>query len=203
MASRNGTAAPMPRKIVTYGKPLRKRFMRDAIPLRTADTFSTPTATESATKPSKPSLPRSASDPSTRSPDDSRSDDPTSTRTGAERKTEARDATDTRKRKRPQAALSEMISEEPPSIIQKQSNPTTTLPRRPLGGSSKNDGKAATAPAAHRPQKRAPKTRLRDLGLCHEASLTLQLLRSAQNLRRLHSGIATMSRPDQRSGVHD
>ncbi|QPC64569.1 hypothetical protein HYE67_006800 [Fusarium culmorum] len=160
MASRNGTAAPMPRKIVTYGKPLRKRFMRDAIPLRTADTFSTPTATESATKPSKPSLPRSASDPSTRSPDDSRSDDPTSTRTGAERKTEARDATDTRKRKRPQAALSEMISEEPPSIIQKQSNPTTTLPRRPLGGSSKNDGKAATAPRRSPTTKKSPKDKI-------------------------------------------
>ncbi|GKU13886.1 unnamed protein product [Fusarium langsethiae] len=157
MASRNAPAAPIPRKIVTYGKPSRKRFMRDAMPLRTAESFSTSTATESVTKPPKPSLPRSASDPSARSPADTRSDESNRTRPGEERKVEARDATDTRKRKRPQAALFEVISEEQPSIIQKQSNPTTTLPRRPLGGTSENDGKAAAVPRRSSITKKSPK----------------------------------------------
>ncbi|KAH6978926.1 hypothetical protein EDB82DRAFT_558543 [Fusarium venenatum] len=160
MASRDGPAAPIPRKIVTYGKPSRRRFMRDAMPLRTAESFSTSTATESATKPSKPSLLRSVSDPSTRSPADSRFNEPNCTRLGEERKAETREATDTRKRKRPQAALSETIDEEPSSIIQKQKNPTTTLPRRPLGGTSENDGKAA-APARRSPiTQKSPKDKI-------------------------------------------
>ncbi|KAM0504843.1 hypothetical protein ACHAP8_002232 [Fusarium lateritium] len=160
MTSRNGPAAPIPRKIVTYGKPSRRRFMRDAMPLRTAESFSMSTATESATKPSKPSLPRSVSDPSTRSPADSRFDEPNRTRSGEERKAETREATDTRKRKRPQAALSETIDEEPSSIIHKQTNPTTTLARRPLGGTSENDGKAA-APARRSPiTKKSPKDKI-------------------------------------------
>ncbi|RGP71646.1 wings apart [Fusarium longipes] len=157
MASRNGPAAPIPRKVVTYGKPSRKRFMRDAMPLRTAESFTTPTAAESVAKPSKPSLPRSTSDPSHRSPTDSRSAETSRTKAREEHKTEARDATDTRKRKRPHAASSETIDEEPSSVLQKQPNPTTALPRRPLGGTSEVDGKAAAPPRRSPTAKKSPK----------------------------------------------
>jgi len=164
MASQNGPAAPVPRKIVTYGKPSRKRFMRDAMPLRTAESFSAPinrpgAADESVPKQSKLSFSRSTSDPSPQSPVGSRSNEPNGARLGKELKAEAHDATDTKKRKRQQAALPETIGEEPASIPQKPPNSTATLPRRPLGGTSENEGKAA-APRRSPITKKSPKDKI-------------------------------------------
>ncbi|KAL4728391.1 hypothetical protein ACLX1H_005136 [Fusarium chlamydosporum] len=156
MASRNGPAAPVQRKIVTYGKPSRKRFMRDTVPLRTAESFTAPIVAESVAKPSKPSLPRSTSDPSPRSAVDSRSHESTRVKLGGEHNPESRDATDIRKRKRPQAALPETIGEESSPGLHKQPNSTTTLPRRPLGGTSESDGKS-TAPRRSPITKKSPK----------------------------------------------
>ncbi|KAJ4123270.1 hypothetical protein NW768_009804 [Fusarium equiseti] len=163
MASQNGPAAPVPRKIVTYGKPSRKRFMRDAMPLRAAESFSAPinrpgAADESVPKQSKLSFSRSTSDPSPQSPVGSRLDEPNGARLGKEPKAEAHDATDTKKRKRQQAALPETIGEEPPFITQKPPNSTATLPRRPLGGTS-DEGKAA-APRRSPITKKSPKDKI-------------------------------------------
>ncbi|KAM0558394.1 hypothetical protein ACHAPJ_004584 [Fusarium lateritium] len=163
MASRNGSTAPVQRKIVTYGKPSRKRFMRDAMPLRTSESFSTsssrPDSAETVAKPSKPSLPRSTSDPSPRPPVDSRSDEPSRAKAGEGQKAklQSRDAIDSKKRKRAQAALPEPIEEEPAIPPPEQSKPATTLPRRPLAGTSQNDGKAAPHPRRDPIMKKSPK----------------------------------------------
>ncbi|KAF4964116.1 hypothetical protein FSARC_7946 [Fusarium sarcochroum] len=163
MASRNGSAAPVQRKIVTYGKPSRKRFMRDAMPLRTSESFTAPSSrpdsTETVAKPSKLSLPRSTSDPSPKPPVDSRSDEPSRAKAGEgqKAKAESREAIDSRKRKRAQAALPEPIEEEPTIPSQEQSKPATTLPRRPLAGASQNDGKAAPHPRRDPVMKKSPK----------------------------------------------
>ncbi|KAF5022540.1 hypothetical protein F66182_5373 [Fusarium sp. NRRL 66182] len=160
MASRDGPAAPLQRKLVTYGKHSRKRFMRDAMPLRTSESYTAPSSrpdpVETVAKPSKPSLTSSTSDPSPRPPLNSRSDAPSRAKAGEGQKAESRDTIDSRKRKRPQAALPESIEEEQSPSPQKQPKPTATLPRRPLAGASQPDGKAV-APARRDPiAKRSP-----------------------------------------------
>ncbi|KAF4454007.1 wings apart [Fusarium austroafricanum] len=160
MASRNGPAAPVQRKLVTYGKSSRKTFMRDAMPLRTTGPFTAPSnrpdSAETVTKPSKSSLPRSTSDPSPRPPVDDRSDDTSRAKARDEQKAESRDATDSRKRKRQQAAHTEPIDEEPTSSPSKQIKSTTKLPQRPLAGTSGSNDTPA-APRRSPLTKKSPK----------------------------------------------
>ncbi|KAM0345106.1 hypothetical protein ACHAPU_006741 [Fusarium lateritium] len=158
MSSRSGSAVPATRKLVTYGKPSRKRYTRDAIPLRTSESYTAPSGrpdlTENVVKPSKPSLPRSTSDPSHKSPVDSRSDGSSRAKAGEGPGAESPSATDSRKRKRLQDALPEPIEEEPLPHPRGSKKSTTTLPRRPLGSASGRDGQA-TAP----PPRRSPATK--------------------------------------------
>ncbi|KAH6963457.1 hypothetical protein DER45DRAFT_609800 [Fusarium avenaceum] len=160
MSSRSSPAVPASRKVVTYGKPSRKRFMRDAMPLRTSESFTTQSSrsdpAETAAKPAKPSLPRSTSDPSPKYPIEHRSDESSRIKAGKAPGVESPDGTDSKKRKRPQAIIPEAIEEEPLPARQKQTKPTTTLPRRPLGGSPERDSKAAP-PRRSPVAKRSPK----------------------------------------------
>ncbi|KAM0435048.1 hypothetical protein ACHAPT_003137 [Fusarium lateritium] len=165
MASRNGSTAPVPRKLVTYGKPSRKRHMRDAMPLRTAESYTTPSShaepIEPVAKLSVPSLPRSTSDPSPRLPVNSRSsvpDGPSRAKAGEGQKTESRDVADSKKRKRLQAALAEPIDDDGAHSPQKQPKPTMTLARQPIAGTSQqNDGKAPSVPRREHLMKKSPK----------------------------------------------
>ncbi|KAM0250973.1 hypothetical protein ACHAP5_001853 [Fusarium lateritium] len=161
MSSRSSSAVPASRKVVTYGKPSRKRFMRDAMPLRTSESFTSQSSrsdpAENTTKPAKPSLPRSTSYPSHIYPVENRSEEPSRIKAGKAHEVESPDATDSKKRKRPQAAIPEAIEEDPLPAPQKQTKPTTTLPQRPLGGASERDGKAAAPPRRSPVAKRSPK----------------------------------------------
>ncbi|KAF4333612.1 wings apart [Fusarium beomiforme] len=162
MASRNSSAAPGQRKIVTYGKPARKRFMRDAIPLITSESFtapnSRPDSAASVVRPTKPSLPRSTSEPTPRPPVDKRSDEPARAKAGNDQKPKPRDVTDSRKRKRPQLARSEPIEEEQKPAAPKQLKSTTTLPQRPVAGASDGKDRKAPAPPLQSPvSKKSPK----------------------------------------------
>ncbi|KAF9770040.1 hypothetical protein IL306_012449 [Fusarium sp. DS 682] len=161
MASRNSSAAPVQRKIVTYGKPARKRFMRDAMPLITSESFtapnSRPDSAASIAKPSKPSLSRSTSEPAPKHLVDKRSDEPARAKAGDDQKPKPPVATDSKKRKRPQPAPSEPTKEEPKPTTPKQIKPTTTLPQRPVVGASEKDGKATAPPRRSPVSKKSPK----------------------------------------------
>ncbi|KAM5342752.1 hypothetical protein ACJ41O_013718 [Fusarium nematophilum] len=164
MASRNGSTAPVSRKLVTYGKPSRKRHVRDAIPLRTAESHTTPSSraepADPVAKPSKPSLPRSSSDPSPRHLSTDRpsaSDGPSRAKAGEGQKTETGEAADSRKRKRIQAALAETTEDDRPRSPLKQPRPTTELPRRPLAGPALNDIKAPAPPRREPIVNKSPK----------------------------------------------
>ncbi|KAF4974010.1 hypothetical protein FZEAL_9054 [Fusarium zealandicum] len=164
MASRNSSTAPAPRRLMTYGKPSRKKPMRDAIPLRTAESYTTTSSraepAEPVAKPSKPSLPRSTSDPSPRHAVDNRPRGPDSSsraKAGEGQKPVPRDATDSRKRKRPQAALTDSIDDERSRSTQKQPKPATTLPRRPLAGTTQDESKAPSLPRGETIPKKGPK----------------------------------------------
>ncbi|KAI8657329.1 WAPL domain-containing protein [Fusarium keratoplasticum] len=164
MASRNGSTAPTPRKLVTYGKPSRKRHMQSAVPLRTAELYTTSSShvepAEPVAKPSVPSLPRSTSDPSPRLHVNSRPSAPDGSsraKAGEGQKTESRDATDSKKRKRLQAALAESMDDDGAPSPQKQPKPTKTLPRHPPAATSQNDAKTPGLPGREPLMKKSPK----------------------------------------------
>ncbi|EMT64942.1 hypothetical protein FOC4_g10010915 [Fusarium odoratissimum] len=160
MASRNSSTASVPRKVVTYGKPVRKRFMRDAMPFKPTESFTAPSSRPDSAapvaKPSKPSLPRSTSEPTPKHVE-KRPDEPARAKAGDDQKPKSRDATDTRKRKRLEAAPSEPIEEETKPTAPKQLKSTTTLPKRPVAGASENENKASAPPPQLPVSKKSPK----------------------------------------------
>ncbi|KAF5661974.1 wings apart [Fusarium denticulatum] len=161
MASRNSSTASVPRKVMTYGKPVRKRFMRDAMPFKPTESFTAPSSrpdsAASIAKPSKPSLPRSTSEPTPKHAE-KRPDEPAHAKAEDDQKPRSRDATDTRKRKRLEAAPSEPIEEETKSTAPKQMKPATTLPKRPVVGASENETKASAPPPPPPVSKKSPKS---------------------------------------------
>ncbi|SCV31330.1 uncharacterized protein FFFS_02994 [Fusarium fujikuroi] len=161
MASRNSSTASVPRKVMTYGKPVRKRFMRDAMPFKPTESFTAPSSrpdsAASAAKPSKPSLPRSTSEPTPKHVVERRPDEPARAKAGDDQKPKPRDATDTRKRKRIEAAPSEPIEAETKPTAPKQMKSATTLPKRPVAGASENETKASAPPPQLPVSKKSPK----------------------------------------------
>ncbi|KAF4959940.1 hypothetical protein FGADI_1443 [Fusarium gaditjirri] len=159
MASRNSSTASVPRKVVTYGKPVRKRFMHDAMPFKPTESFAAPSSRPDSAayvaKPSKPSLPRSTSEPTPKHVE-KRPDEPARAKAGDDQKPKPRDATDTRKRKRLEAAPSEPIEEETKLTAPKQLKSTTTLPKRPVAGASENENKTSAPPLQPTVSKKSP-----------------------------------------------
>ncbi|KAH7266677.1 uncharacterized protein BKA55DRAFT_553003 [Fusarium redolens] len=160
MASRDSSTTSVPRKVVTYGKPVRKRFMRDAMPFKATEPFTAPSSrpdsSASVAKPSKPSLPRSTSEPTPKHVVEKRPDEPARAKAGDDGKPKPRDATDSRKRKRLEAAPSEPIEEETKLTAPKQLKSTTTLPKRPVAGASENENKASAPPPKPPVSKKSP-----------------------------------------------
>ncbi|KAF5631560.1 wings apart [Fusarium sp. NRRL 52700] len=161
MASRNSSTASVPRKVMTYGKPVRKRFMRDAMPFKPIESFTAPSSrpdsAASVAKPSKPSLPRSTSEPTPKHVVEKRLE-PARPEAGDDQKPKPRDATDTKKRKRLEAAPSEPIVEETKYTGPKQMKFATSMSKRPAAGASENQNKASAPPPQQSVSKKSPKS---------------------------------------------
>ncbi|KAH7007981.1 hypothetical protein EDB80DRAFT_575212 [Ilyonectria destructans] len=165
MASRTGSTMPTQKKLVTYGKASRKRHLRDPIPLRATEphvppserlTTATAAATagvENTTKPSKPRSPAPLRDPSPKPSTGNRSN----LQYGRDRVVptqahdqESRDDAISRKRKRPQAALSDAAHENTAaSSSQRRSKPPTPSPRPRPVGPLKSSASGNTEPLRH------------------------------------------------------
>ncbi|KAH8733248.1 hypothetical protein BGZ61DRAFT_345104 [Ilyonectria robusta] len=165
MASRTGSTMPTQKKLVTYGKASRKRHLRDPIPLRATEphvppserlTTATATATagvENTTKQSKPRSPAPLRDPSPKPSTGNRSN----VQYGRDRVVptqahdqESRDDAISRKRKRPQAGLSDAAHGNPAaSSSQRRSKPHTPSPRTRPVGPLKSSASNNTEPLRH------------------------------------------------------